>query len=190
MTRAPSLSPRLMRAMDTAAHAHRDHRRKGSGVPYISHLFAVMYLASRVTDDEDVLVACLLHDTLEDVPGEYSEERMRREFGDRVTAMVLDVTKDPDFTDWRERNEAYLRHLDRSASDEAVLVACADKLHNLKSILVDHEQLGDALWERFNAGREQQKWWYGAVHELTSHRLPGLALNDEFREALTQLERL
>lgn len=184
------LSPRLMRAMDTAAHAHRNHRRKGSGVPYISHLFAVMYLAAQVTDDEDVLVACLLHDTLEDVPEEYSEARMRREFGERVTGIILGVTKDDGLADWRERNEAYLFHLAHEAGQESVLVSCADKLHNLKSILADHDVLGEALWDRFNAGKEQQQWWYAAVHEVTSRRLPDLGLNDEFGELVRKLQRL
>lgn len=184
------LSPRLMRAMDVAAHAHRDHRRKGNHVPYISHLFGVMYLASQVTDDEDVLIACLLHDTLEDVPQEYSERRMREEFGDRVTDTVLGVTKDDSLRDWRARNEAYLRHLAQEAGDESVLVSCADKLHNLKSILADHEVLGDELWSRFNAGKEQQQWWYSAVHEVTSRRLPEVGLNEEFGELVRVLQRL
>ena len=89
-----SLTPRLMRAIDTAAVSHRDHVRKGSGIPYVAHLYAVMHLVSQATGDEDVLIAALLHDTLEDVPEVYPEARMRAEFGecivhDRTFAMLV-----------------------------------------------------------------------------------------------------
>lgn len=186
----PILSPRLMRALDTAAHAHRHHRRKASGVPYISHLFAVMYLLTQVTDDEDVLIAALLHDTIEDVPEEYSESRMRREFGDRVTGIVLDVTKDDTLPDWQARSDAYLDHLSHGAREEAVLLSCADKLHNLKSTLADHEEIGDALWERFNAGKERQQWWYGAILQVVRARLPHNLLVGEFERLVKELQRL
>lgn len=126
-----ALSPRLMQAMNTAAVSHRDHVRKGSGIPYIAHLYAVMHLVSQVTEDEDVLIAALLHDTLEDVPDIYPETRMRAEFGGRVTDIVLGLTKDDSLPDWQARADAYLQHLAQHAPDESVLIACADKLHNL-----------------------------------------------------------
>lgn len=66
------LSPRLRCAINAAARAHRDQVRKGSGIPYVSHVYAVMFLLSQVTDDEDILIAGLLHDTLEDVPEKYT----------------------------------------------------------------------------------------------------------------------
>ena len=159
-------------------------------VPYVSHLFAVMYLLSRVTGDEDLLIAALLHDTIEDVPEEYSESRMRGEFGDRVTDIVLDVTKDDTLPDWQARSDAYLRHLSHGAREEAVLLSCADKLHNLKSTLADHEEIGDALWERFNAGKERQQWWYGAILTVVRDRLPHNLLIDEFERLVKELQRL
>lgn len=173
-----SLSPRLMRAMNTAAVSHRDHVRKGSGIPYIAHLMAVFHLVAGVTDDEDVLIAALLHDTLEDVPDRYSEHEMRGEFGDRVTDLVRHLSKDDSLAGWQERADAYLAHLEHDAPDEAVLISCADKLHNLMSILDDHTVQGDALWGRFNSGKERQQWWYGRVHAVVEKRLPGLPLNE------------
>ncbi|MDO5511374.1 HD domain-containing protein [Corynebacterium sp.] len=173
----PPLTPRLMNAMNTAATAHRDHTRKGSGIPYVSHLFAVMYLVASETDDEDLLIAALLHDALEDVPENYSEEQMRADFGDRVAGIVLDLSKDDSLPDWQDRSNAYLDHLENHASEEAVLISCADKLHNLMSILDDHAAQGDALWERFNSGQERQRWWYGEVHRVVEKRRPGLELN-------------
>ncbi|MDO5668997.1 MAG: HD domain-containing protein [Corynebacterium sp.] len=177
-----TLSPRLMRAMNTAAYNHRDHVRKGSDVPYIAHLMAVHHLVAQHTDDEDVLIAALFHDTLEDVPEHYSEADMRRDFGDRVTDIVLHLSKNESHADWQERSNAYLAHLDNVAPDEAVLISCADKLHNLMSILEDHATLGDGLWGRFNSGREKQEWWYGEVGRVVEKRLPGHPLAQQLRE--------
>ncbi|RSZ66081.1 bifunctional (p)ppGpp synthetase/guanosine-3',5'-bis(diphosphate) 3'-pyrophosphohydrolase [Corynebacterium hylobatis] len=173
------LSHRLMHAMNTAAVNHCDQVRKGSGIPYIAHLYAVMHLVSQVTDDEDILIAALFHDTLEDVPENYPEARMRAEFGDRVTDIVLGLTKDDSLPDWQARADAYLEQLARRAPDESVLIACADKLHNLLSILDDHAILGEDLWARFNSGKQQQQWWYAQVNRVVEERLPGLALNRE-----------
>jgi len=167
-----TLTPRLIRAMNTAAVNHRDHVRKGSGIQYIAHLMAVHHLVAQYTDDEDVQIAALFHDTLEDVPERYSEQDMRREYGDRVTDLVLHLSK-RELPGWRARADAYLHHLEHDAPDEAVLISAADKLHNLMSILADHAAQGDALWGRFNSGRAQQEWWYGEVHRVVEKRLPG-----------------
>ena len=174
-----TLTPRLRRALNDAAVHHRDHVRKGSGTPYVAHLYAVMHLVAQVTDDEDVLIAALFHDTLEDVPDRYGEGQMRRDFGDRVTDLVRHLTKDGSQPDWQARADAYLAHLEHEAPPEAVLISCADKLHNLMSILDDHATHGDALWERFTSGKERQQWWYGRVQGVVEKRLPGLPLNGE-----------
>ena len=184
-----SLTPRLMRAIDTAAVSHRDHVRKGSGIPYVAHLYAVMHLVSQATGDEDVLIAALLHDTLEDVPEVYPESRMRAEFGDRVTEIVLGLTKDDSLPGWQSRADAYLDHLEHRAPEESVLIACADKLHNLMSILEDHAALGDRLWERFNSTREQQQWWYAQISRVVEKRMPGLPLNRELAGLAEQFNR-
>ena len=181
----PALTTRLMRAMNTAAVNHRDHVRKGSGIPYIAHLLAVHHLVAQYTENEDVQIAALFHDTLEDVPERYSEKDMRREFGDRVTDLVRHLSKDDALPDWRARAAAYLRHLEHDAPDEAVLISAADKLHNLMSILDDHATHGDALWERFNSGRENQRWWYGEIHRVVEKRLPGLDLNRQLGELVS-----
>lgn len=86
-------SGRLMRGIATASRAHDGHYRKGSGVPYISHPMAVMLIAASVTNDEDVLLAALFHDILEDVPENYSRAEMKDEFGLRVVEIVEGVTK-------------------------------------------------------------------------------------------------
>ncbi|MEH0146725.1 HD domain-containing protein [Corynebacterium sp. Q4381] len=182
-------SPRLIRAINTAAWAHRGHVRKGTDIPYISHIFGVMHLVSEVTDDEDVLIAALFHDILEDVPEEYSAEEMEADFGPRVVELVGGVTKDSLLPDWQSRADAYLEHL-RASDDGSVLISAADKLHNLLSILADHQAIGEDIWARFNSGKERQQWWYRAVSNVASERLPGNPLVVELQKRVAELEAL
>jgi (p)ppGpp synthase/HD superfamily hydrolase len=146
-----NVTPRLESAIRTAAIAHSTQLRKGSKTPYITHPFGVMCIAQTVTEDEDILIACLFHDILEDVPENYSRQQMIKDYGDRVVSIVDGVTKDDTIKDWQGRADAYLSHLKNSASDESVIVSCADKVHNLMTILEDYKVVGDVLWTRFNA---------------------------------------
>jgi (p)ppGpp synthase/HD superfamily hydrolase len=151
---------------------------------------AVMCIASSATKDEDVLVASLFHDIFEDVPKEYPRSRMIKEFGKRVVSIVDGVTKNDKIEGWKPRADAYLQHLEHEASDESVLVSCADKTHNLMSIISDHAVLGDELWPRFKAGKEQQLWWYESILDITSSRLPGLPINNDLAELIDQMRPL
>jgi (p)ppGpp synthase/HD superfamily hydrolase len=162
---------RLDAAIRIAATAHREQRRKGSDTPYIIHPFGVMLIASNVTANEDTLIACLFHDIIEDVPKEYSAEQMRKDFGDKVLRIVLDVTKDENIEDWHERSKAYLKHLEYGAGEEAIIVSSADKIHNLKSVLTDYGKVGDKLWDRFSTkSGADQLWWYESILEIITKR--------------------
>lgn len=110
-------SDRLMRGIATASRARDGHYRKGSGVPYISHPMSVMLIAASMTNDEDVLLAALFHDILEDVPKNYSREQMENEFGPHVVEIVEGVTKDSSLPSWQERADAYLEQLSRGAKN-------------------------------------------------------------------------
>jgi (p)ppGpp synthase/HD superfamily hydrolase len=183
-------TPRLEKAIRTATMAHRNQKRKGSDLPYIIHAYGVMCIASQVTDDEDIFISCLFHDILEDVPEEYSEEQMLKDFGERVVNIVKGVTKDDSLLSWQERADAYLYHLANVASDESVVVSCADKIHNVMSILNDYELVGDKLWERFKGDKEQQQWWYVSVLSITKSRLPNFALNEQLSAYVNKLSKL
>lgn len=187
---------RLDKAIKTAAWAHEQvgHHRKGSDVPYIIHPFGVMLIAGEVTDDEDILIACLFHDILEDVttrdPKVYDEQKMRDEFGDRVTDMVLDVSKDAPIKDWRARGQAYLDHLEKKASDEAILVSGADKVHNLQSILQDYDRRGEELWQVFTTkSKDDQIWWYESMLDILEKREAPDKLTSQLRELLETLKK-
>ena len=182
---------RIDKALEVAAIVHEGQARKGTDIPYIIHPVGVMLGASKVTGDEDTLVACLLHDVLEDGdPDVYSVDDMLRDFGPKVTAIVKAVTKDESISDWRTRNEDYLRNLAKCQNRASYIVSAADKIHNLRSILVDHEQVGEVLWSRFNAGKDAQKWWYHATLALFEEKIPGNPLARELAELVTLLDKL
>lgn len=168
-------SDRLMRGIAVASRAHDGHYRKGSGVPYISHPMSVMLIAASVTNDEDVLLAALFHDILEDVPENYSRAEMEDEFGPRVVEIVEGVTKDSSLPSWQERADAYLEQLSHG-SEESLIVAAADKFHNLSQTLEDLDRDGHALWQRFRSTPSQQLWWYTSVRNVIAERLPDLPL--------------
>lgn len=180
-------SDRLMRGIAIASRAHDGHYRKGSGVPYISHPMSVMLIAASVTNDEDVLLAALFHDILEDVPENYSRAEMEDEFGPRVVEIVEGVTKDSSLPSWQDRADAYLEQLSRG-SEESLIVAAADKFHNLSQTLEDLDRDGHALWQRFRSTPSQQLWWYTSVRNVIAERLPGMPLLDDLGVLIKRLD--
>jgi (p)ppGpp synthase/HD superfamily hydrolase len=180
---------RLDRTMRIAARSHDGQMRKGSNTPYIVHPVGVMMIASEVTDDPDILDACLLHDVIEDVPEEvYSRADMLRDFGHRVVSIVEAVSKDDSLPDWRERQSSYIEQI-RGADIAAVIVSAADKIHNLLAIMTDYKELGEDLWSRFHAGRDDQLWYYEQMLEVFKERIPEskltaelIILVDEFKD--------
>lgn len=183
---------RLDKALRKAAWAHEQsgQHRKGTDIPYIIHPVGVMVIASNVTDDEDILVACLMHDVLEDVDySVYNKGKMRDEFGKRVVAIVGNVTKDENEKDWRKRAESYLKHLEYDASDEALIVSASDKIHNLLSILVDYVALGDVLWNRFSTKNSaDQLWWYESILGVITRRKAPEKLVTQLAEQVDELK--
>ena len=149
--------------------AFRTHARKASGVPYITHLFAVCALVGEYGGDEDQMIAALLHDWLEDVPGA-ERSLLEARFGARVARLVVALTDsaapEPGGTKppWRGRKEQYLTHL-RIAPHELKLISCADKLHNCQTIRADHSLLGNRVYDRFTGKQEGTLWYYRAVRE-------------------------
>jgi (p)ppGpp synthase/HD superfamily hydrolase len=153
-------SNRFDEAVALAVEAFRPVVRKGSGVPYITHLMSVCALVGEAGGDEDQLIAAILHDYLEDIPGASASELERR-FGARVARMVgalSDSTGEPK-PPWRARKEAYLAHL-RHEPDDVRLVSCADKLHNCRSIREDLAERGPEVFERFQGKRDGTLWYY------------------------------
>lgn len=159
--RAQRLSPRFHRAFLFAAEKHAGQTRKASTIPYIAHLMGVASLVLEAGGDEDLAIAALLHDVVEDCGGVPMLKQVRRRFGARVAKVVdgctdaYTIPKPP----WRERKERYISHL-KTADLDTRLVSAADKLNNVRSILSDYRQVGEAIWSRFHGGREGTLWYY------------------------------
>lgn len=191
------LTKRIEQAIIRATVLHEPQRRKVSGVPYIVHPFSVAFLLAHYVDDEDVIIAGLLHDTIEDVPS-YTEDMLRAEFGDRVANIVLEVTED--FTQaekedhnirgngWRARKEKYLENL-KNDSSEALLVATADKIHNMRNALDEYALHGDGVWQKFERNADNLIWFYTEAASVISTHLTH-PLVDEMNRLLAELQTI
>jgi (p)ppGpp synthase/HD superfamily hydrolase len=171
------LTERYDQALTYTSGIHREQLRKGTQIPYLAHLMAVSSLVLEAGGDEDLAIAGLLHDSLEDQGALTSFEELSRRFGSRVAVVVRacsDAEPAPGTQKppWRERKEAYLSHL-ASADADVLIVSRADKLHNARSIVLDARALGDDLWGRFNAPKPEQLWYYSALARTFSEQLPG-----------------
>jgi (p)ppGpp synthase/HD superfamily hydrolase len=188
---APSLlTNRFADALQYAFHLHRQQKRKGTAIPYVSHLLAVTALVLEDGGSEDEAIAALLHDAIEDAGGDPIRQEIRLKFGDRVAAIVEGCT-DTDETPkppWLERKKKYLEHL-RLAGPEVRRVSAADKLHNARAVLADFRNHGNAVWERFNGGREGTLWYYRRLVQIYSESGPG-SLVEELNRVVSELERL
>jgi (p)ppGpp synthase/HD superfamily hydrolase len=184
-----ALSSRFEQALVYANDVHGRQLRKGTSVPYVSHVLIVTGIVLENGGDEDEAIAALLHDAAEDQGGEARLADIRARFGDRVEQIVRgvsDTTTKPK-PPWEERKRRYLEHLP-SASWSERLVSAADKLANARAILADCRTLQDGLWERFNADRDQILWYYRSL--VQAFRVAGgPPLVDELDRVVGELER-
>lgn len=186
----PQFTGRLKEAFSEAYDLHRTQLRKGTEIPYISHLMAVASLVLENGGGEAEAAAALLHDAAEDQGGRPTLERIRQRFGDRVADIVSgcsDTFEDPK-PPWRQRKEDYLLHLP-NASPSVILVASADKLHNARCMLADYRQIGEELWERFNASKEDLLWYHRAVTDALK-KAGTSPLIEELDRVVGELKRL
>ena len=184
------LGPRFERALLFAVKKHRGQARKASTVPYIAHLIGVASLVLEAGGDEDLAIAALLHDVVEDCGGAPMLKEVRRLFGPRV-AKVVDGCTDADVypkPPWRERKEKYLSHL-RDADQDTRLVSAADKLNNVRSIVSDYRVIGESVWSRFNGGRDGTLWYYRSLLDIFLRHEPN-RVTRELKLAVHELESL
>lgn len=194
------LTPRIEQAIVRATVLHRDQKRKVSGVPYIVHPYSVAFLLAHFVEDEDVIIAGLLHDVLEDTP-EYTAPMLRADFGDRVLRIVQEVTED--FTQaekmdrvlrgernasaWRSRKERYLENL-KNDSPEGLLVATADKIHNMRGVIDEYRLHGEQVWGKFRRPAADLVWFYAKANQVIGECLQH-PLVDEMNKVFKELEQ-
>jgi (p)ppGpp synthase/HD superfamily hydrolase len=186
------LGTRFERALTYALHVHGGHVRKGTEIPYFSHLMAVSATVIENGGTEYEAIAALLHDAVEDQGGRPRLKDIADRFGPRVAAIVeacsdsLDSTAGEPKADWLTRKRDYIRKLP-DKPQPILRVTAADKLHNARAIFRDAEVLGAALWARFNKPAEQTIAYYSALSQVLSGAYPS-PVTAELAHAVTGLE--
>lgn len=184
------LSDRFTNAIKLAAELHSSQLRKGTNIPYISHLLGVTSLVLEHGGHEDEAIAAMLHDAVEDQGGGETLARIEGQFGANVAAIVQGCTDSYETPKpaWRSRKENYIKRLAKTSASVR-LVSNADKLHNARAILNDLRVCGEPLWQRFSGGREGTLWYYKSLAN-TFKELNNGALAEELDRVVREIERI
>mgnify|MGYP001596582665 FL=1 len=158
-------------------------RKETEPLPYVTHLFSVALLVAEDGAHDDVVTAALLHDTIEDT--DTTREEIVEKFNERVAVLVESVSelkeKDGRTLNWKERKTAYLANLEK-ASNDAILIAIADKIDNIESKLEAFEKEGPALFVRWKQPKEEYLWYHGEALRIAKARFPDHPLTKRFSE--------
>ncbi len=177
------------KAIVFATEAHAGVTRKGKNRPYILHPLEAMMIVSGLTEDEEVLAAAVLHDTVEDTGTANAD--IEAAFGKRVAALVAAESEDkredrPAESTWEIRKRETIDHL-KTASREIKLICLGDKLSNIREISGDFAALGDALWERFNQkDKAKHGWYYSEIYKVLAEEFGEVPAIREYRKLLEE----
>jgi len=182
---------RVDSALAMAARAHRTQVRKGTDIPYIVHPVSVAWILDRYGFDEDLVIAAMLHDTVEDTDLELAT--IRASFGDEVAALVDAVSEQKleggEKRPWRVRKAEALAHL-ATADPRVAALKAADLLHNLYSTVSELRAVGDAIWARFNAPAADWVWYHREMAKQIALRLGDHPLARELEGVVADLVAL
>lgn len=152
------------KAIDFATKAHKGQYRKGSSMPYLIHPLSVMQLLIKAGCEPEVVIAGCLHDVVEDTP--FTLEDIRMEFGAKVADLVFSVSEPDKKLSWFERKKHTIEAMKKTKDKEILYLCCADKIHNIQSTIDGYDELGNQIWERFKATREQHEWYHKSLAEI------------------------
>jgi (p)ppGpp synthase/HD superfamily hydrolase len=188
-TATPLLSERFETALVYAVNLHRQQLRKGTNIPYLSHLLAVTALVLEDGGDEDTAIAALLHDAIEDAGGEKVRQEIQQKFGMRVAQIVEGCTDTDEIPKppWKERKERYIAKFSQESA-EVRRVSLADKLHNARSTLSEYQRIGTAIWDIFRGGRQGTLWYYQSLIQAAKDVGETSMLLIELERIIQQLE--
>lgn len=186
-------------ALELASVLHKDHYRKGSSIPYLSHLLGVSALILKSGGSEDQAIAGLLHDAIEDQGDKVSLEDLARKFGPNIAELVKACTDETEATrkstPWYQRKKLYLDKLPTNPLDSRLVILC-DKLDNMRDMSKEHLVFGEPFWERFTEKKVGSLWFLREMdqvftqwqHEPPLNQLPLVPfLVQEFHDHLTQI---
>ena len=189
------LTGRFIKALSYCDKLHSEQTRKGKSVPYISHLLSVCALVLEDGGNENEAIAALLHDAIEDQPEKTNPSEIKRRFGSAVLQMVLQCTDTPaDFKGgekppWRERKQKYLDRVRKSDSHTNRIVL-ADKPHNARDLLADYDREGSAVWQRFNAPKKYQIWFFSSLVSAFKKSGQSGPMLKEFERVVEKLKKI
>ncbi len=188
------LTERFTLAVDYARKLHTE-TRKGTRIPYMAHLLGVASLVmgeagGSIPVTEEMVIAAILHDVVEDHGGKPRLDDLREVFGKRVAEMVEGLSdtlaEDHDKKEgWEERKVAYLRKL-RDEPEDVLLISAADKLYNAKAVLDDYKEIGPEVWKRFKRGRNEQLWYFDSLIAIFQLRMNNRIV-DELQRVVAEL---
>ena len=188
------MTQRFVDAIQLAHSLHWKQTRKSPfHIPYIGHLLRVSGLTIEYQADEDTAIAALLHDAVEDQGGMETADLIRQKFGDRVAGFVLDCSdsfssKKESKAPWKQRKEAYIKHLTVAPSESRLISAC-DKLDNLRSSISSYRVQGEAFWSNFNTNQDDFLWYYMTMIDVLDE-VGGCPAIDDLKDAHTQFVQL
>ncbi|MFW5704168.1 MAG: HD domain-containing protein [Patescibacteria group bacterium] len=191
-----TVTRKVQLAISTATRLHWNQRRKALSEPYIVHPYTVGFITGRYTQEEEIICAAFLHDVLEDVPPSiYSRQQMLSEFGSRVTDIVQAVSEDKlseknSRENWEVRKQSYLKNLHNSTDEGAMLVAAADKIHNLQSMTEAYRQKGETMWRAFTAPDHRKLWFYSEVLKVLKGKTTSPIVREYEQVLLTTTQAL
>lgn len=192
-----SYSYRIEQAIRAATILHKDQMRKGSvPMPYVGHLFAVALIVSDYTDSEDTLIAALLHDTLEDT--DYTAKELQEDFGGTVRDIIEPLSEPPDTetetASWKDKKKHYAKQL-KDAPLESLLIAAADKIHNMRSIIEEYYDDHTRFLKEFEGTLEDRVQMYQEISNILNRRLSNDIMQefnhvfDEYRQFISTVKQ-
>lgn len=160
----------IEKAVEYAAYAHDNQYRKKTRLPYVSHPVTVGFYLLQSGVREEVVAAAILHDVLEDTTTTFSD--LEKDFGLEIARLVEGCSEPDKNLIWEDRKKHTIHHLEH-APFEVKQIACADKLHNLRTIQLEILKDGHRVWEKFSRGREKQRWYYESILASLQANLTG-----------------
>ena len=181
---------KYLEALNFAFKLHSKQFRKGTKIPYFSHLSSVSNHVIENGGNTDEAIAGLLHDAVEDQGGEKTLQLIKKKFGNKVAKIVDDCTdtkiipKPP----WFERKNKYILDL-RKKSQSSLLVSICDKTHNASCINNDYYRVGEKIWKRFSVNKKQVCWYYESLGKCYYKHLKGhKVLKQNYKELILEMK--
>ncbi len=180
-------SPKIKSAIDFATQAHHGQTRKGSTEPFINHPLRVAILITQAGLGEDVIIAALLHDTIEDTA--VTSQDLDQHFGPWITSIVEQLSEDKSIPDKYQRKQSGINKL-KGAPIEVLAIKCADTIDNIGSTLIKYGQQSlQSIWEPFNYSPEEKIAKWEQVYQIIFSQAPTCPLLDQYAAALSTIKQ-